>query len=66
MDGSTGYFVDEGDSVTMAGQLLTLARDPDVRRAMGEAGWRRAKEHFSWESERAELLRILGLVQRRY
>ena len=38
-----------------------LANDPDRRRSMGEAGWRRTIDHFSWEKERVELLRILGL-----
>ncbi len=61
-DGSTGYLVQEGDSVGMAERLVALVRDPALRRRMGEAGWCRAKEHFSWEKERAELLRILGLV----
>ncbi len=63
-DESTGYLVDEGDSVAMAERLLILANDADLRRSMGEAGWHRAKEHFSWEKERVELLRILGLPQR--
>lgn len=60
LEGTTGYLVEEGDCVGMAEWLATLARDPDLRRRLGEAGWRRAKEHFSWERERAELLRILG------
>lgn len=60
-DGSTGYLVDEGDTVAMADRLAMLARDSDLRWKMGEAGWRRAKELFSWERERVELLRILGL-----
>lgn len=62
LDGCTGYLVKEGDSVGMAERLISLTRDPDLRRCMGEAGWHRAKEHFSWEKERSELLRILGLA----
>jgi len=61
LDGSTGYLVPEGDSLGMAECLVALARNPDLRHRMGEAGWRRAKEHFPWEKERAELLRILGV-----
>ncbi len=63
LDGCTGYLVDEGDSVAMAERLISLSHDPDLRRQMGEAGWRRAKEQFSWEKERAELLRIFGFDQ---
>lgn len=62
LDSATGYLVEEEDSVGMAECIITLARDPDLRRRMGEAGWRRAKEHFSWEKERTELLRILRLA----
>jgi len=62
VDGSTGYLVGEGDSMTMADHIVTLARQHDLRSDMGKAGWQRAKEHFSWEQERADLLRILGLA----
>jgi glycosyltransferase involved in cell wall biosynthesis len=61
LDGSTGFLVDEGDTVGMAERIVVLARDPDLRRRMGAAGWCRAKENFSWEKERMELLRVLGI-----
>lgn len=60
-EGITGYLVDEEDSVGMAERLTTLARDPGIRCRLGLAGWQRAKDHFSWEKERTDLLRILGL-----
>jgi len=60
-DGVTGSLVDEGDSAGMAERIITLASDQSLRQKMGEAGWRRAKAHFSWEQEKAGLLRILGL-----
>jgi colanic acid/amylovoran biosynthesis glycosyltransferase len=61
LDTSTGYLVDERDSERMAEVITTLVRDPDMRGRMGQAGWARASEYFSWDRERAELLRILGL-----
>ena len=61
LDCFTGYLVDPGDSAGMAKRIVTLARNPDLRHQMGLAGWQRAKECFTWERERAELLRILGL-----
>jgi glycosyltransferase involved in cell wall biosynthesis len=62
-DGASGYLGAEGDSVGMAERLCILAQDSDARRRMGEAGWVRAKEHFSWHQERTSLLRLLGLLQ---
>ena len=64
-DEGTGYLVDEGDTAGMAGKLVVLAQDPDLRRKMGLAGWRRAEEYFSWGKSRRDLLRILGLDQDR-
>ena len=58
----TGLLVEPGDVEGHANALLALARDARRRRGMGEAGWRRAKEHFSVDKERASLLRILGLA----
>ena len=60
-DGNTGYLIEEGDSMGMVERLISLARDPDLRRQMGDESWRRAKDNFSWEKEKAELLKILGL-----
>jgi colanic acid/amylovoran biosynthesis glycosyltransferase len=61
LEGETGYLVDEGDSSGMAERLIELGSSPDLRAKMGEAGWRRAAACFSWERERGELLRVLGL-----
>lgn len=60
-DGSTGFLVDECDSETMAEQIKFLARRPGMRRKLGQAGWARAREYFSWEKERAALLEIMGI-----
>jgi glycosyltransferase involved in cell wall biosynthesis len=63
VDGRTGYLVEEGDSTGMSEHILDLARNADLRRQMGAAGWLRVKEHFSWQKGRLELLRILGLLK---
>lgn len=60
-DGSTGYLVDEWDSAAMAEKIVVLARNPDLRLQMGLAGWARAKETFTWDRERADLLKLLGI-----
>lgn len=60
-DGVTGVLFESGDVEAHANILLELANNPEMRLRMGKAGWRRAKEHFSSERERSELLKILGL-----
>jgi glycosyltransferase involved in cell wall biosynthesis len=47
---STGLLARPGDDVEMAAVLRRLLRDPALRASMGEAGRRRAHEHFSLES----------------
>lgn len=59
--GETGILVEPGDVAAHAQALLTLSVEPDLRRRMGEAGWRRAKVMFSLERERVALMEILGL-----
>jgi len=61
IDKGTGYLVAEGDTVGMAERILELASSPNLRRLYGSAGWERARAEFSWERERTELLRIMGL-----
>lgn len=62
VDGESGFLVAEGDSVGMAERIVRLAQDNALRVGLGQAGWRRAQEKFSWERERRGLLDILGFV----
>jgi colanic acid/amylovoran biosynthesis glycosyltransferase len=61
VDGATGYLVDERDTAAMSDQLAFLAGDADKRRELGVAGWAHAREHFSWDRERARLRALLGI-----
>lgn len=61
LEAQTGFLVDEWDHLGMSDRLVDLALDSSLRLRMGRAGWERAKERFSWERERSELLRIMGL-----
>jgi glycosyltransferase involved in cell wall biosynthesis len=60
-DGQTGLLVAESDSAAMAHAITGLARDRALRRRMGQAGWARCVELFSWQRERDELLALMGL-----
>jgi glycosyltransferase involved in cell wall biosynthesis len=62
-DGVTGFLVPEGDIQGMADRFVDLARDPDLRRTMGQSGWSRVRRMFSWELEKEKLLDVLGLRQ---
>jgi len=46
MEGFTGLLVTPGDAPALAGALRTLLFDQELRRRMGEAGRKRAKEVF--------------------
>jgi len=61
IEGETGFLVEEGDTALMAEHLLGLARHDSLRRSIGEAGWSRARTHFSWEQERSNLSELLGI-----
>ncbi|HEX8146488.1 MAG TPA: glycosyltransferase [Pyrinomonadaceae bacterium] len=47
VEGETGLLVDEGDVEGMSREMLRLLRDPAHAAALGEAGRRRVRTHFS-------------------
>jgi glycosyltransferase involved in cell wall biosynthesis len=60
-DGKTGYLTARRDTGAMAARILELLRDPQLRRRMGEAGKRAAKEKFSLQTNVAKLLELYGI-----
>lgn len=44
-----GLIFPEGDVAALAAALIRLQREPDLARALGETGARRAREEFSWK-----------------
>jgi glycosyltransferase involved in cell wall biosynthesis len=50
VNGETGILVEPGNVPALRAALERLLDDPELRRRMGEAGRRRAAEHFSWDS----------------
>ncbi|MFN2540427.1 MAG: glycosyltransferase [Mycobacteriales bacterium] len=59
--GETGLLVQEGDVGAMAEGLGRLADVPELRKAMGLAGWERARERFDWADNRRRLRTLLQL-----
>jgi len=52
-EGETGYLVASGDEAAMADRLISLLRDPERARTMGEKGRRVVEEKFSCEAQLA-------------
>jgi glycosyltransferase involved in cell wall biosynthesis len=53
-DGVTGLLVPPGDARALATAITSLLGDPDRCRAMGEAGVRRVRDHFTWQKTALE------------
>jgi colanic acid/amylovoran biosynthesis glycosyltransferase len=62
VDSETGFLVNEADCSGMAQQITTLAQNAELRSTFGFSGWQRAKALFTWERERALLLKVMGLA----
>lgn len=60
VDGETGVLVPPGDAGAFAEAILKLLRDPPLARRMGEAGRRRAEEHFSLDRMVANVEQTYG------
>jgi glycosyltransferase involved in cell wall biosynthesis len=51
-------FVDPGDATSIAGSILALVRDRTLARRLGEQGFRRSRELYSWEAESKKLTNL--------
>jgi len=56
-DRETGLLVPRGSSDAIAHAVVTLARDPELRRRLADAA-RRAVERYSWETVTGEIVRV--------
>jgi glycosyltransferase involved in cell wall biosynthesis len=61
-DGVNGLLVPPGDAQAMAGALVRLIQDADLRERLGSQARQSALDHFSWESYLARLERIFDAV----
>jgi glycosyltransferase involved in cell wall biosynthesis len=60
-DGISGYLVDRRDPEALAGRILDLLGDAELRRRMGEAGREFALRNFNAETNIAEFLKLYGI-----
>ena len=59
LDGSTGRLIPPADSGALRDVLEQLLTDPEVRRAMGQAGRERVVRDFSWQRTSQAYLEII-------
>ena len=59
-DGVNGFLFQSGDSHSLFGKLLEIARNPEQSRVMGEAGQKKARAVFSLENHYQELQRLMA------
>ena len=58
-DGKTGFLVEQKDVEAMAEKMLILAKDPDLRKKMGQAGRQRMMECYDTKKQIAKLEEVL-------
>ena len=56
--GDAGVLVPPADSHALAEAIVSLLDDPERRRRLGEEGYRRVHEHFTWERAAARMVEI--------
>lgn len=61
VSGETGILFEPGDIAAHAQALVRLGRDRELLLSMGNAAHRRARERFSYESEKEKLYSIMSL-----
>ncbi len=64
-DGESGVLVSPGNQKQLAAALVTLLKDPERRRRLGEAGRRRVEAQFSVEAMTANSLELYAETIRR-
>ena len=62
--GSNGFLFPPGEDQALADHLLTLARDPDLRKTMGQRLYEKAKREFSIEATVQRQLEIYDSILR--
>src|SRR5881275_3177292 len=63
-DGVSGLLVPPADAATLAGALERLARAPALSVSLGDAGYRRLRERFSWDAITRRWLEVYAAAVR--
>ncbi len=60
-DGATGLLVEQRNPEALASAIEQLLADPAQADTLGQAGYRFARDHFSWEAILRQTLTLYGL-----
>ena len=63
-EGETGFVVDAGDRAALTAAIVKLAKDPELRRRMGQAGLQRAHDVFEVGRQTGQVLTDLRKLAR--
>ena len=63
VDHETGFLVDQADQTQLVDRLVRLLNDPALRRRMGDAGFQRLHEHFTFAQFEQQLIRAIAPLQ---
>lgn len=64
-DGATGLLVEQRNPEALATAIERLLGQPDLAEMLGQAGYRFARDHFSWDAILQQTLTLYGLHQAR-
>ena len=60
VDNETGILVDGKNADEIAGAIIKLFKDKDLREKLGRQGRERVEKEFSWEKSAGEFEKLLG------
>lgn len=63
IDNETGFLVESGNAKELSEKMALLLRNPHLAHRLGENGYRRFREHFSYEAFKQRITKGLGLGQ---
>jgi len=61
-DGTDGWLVTPGDLPGLSAVLDEAASDPEILRQRGEAGWKRVKTNYTWETNGPKQLQVYRML----
>lgn len=59
-DGISGYVVPPGDEISLADRIVTVSKDPELRKRFGEMGLRKVRAEFDTRQEAARIGALFG------